>query len=167
MDTLYGKAEEMEARLKQMHETMSVTGRTRDQLQALQAQHDELLTRHEEAVVAADEHAGTAAALQVELDNASAAAQTAQQDAEMHARAADELRGMVASLQTRVGEYQAKDMEVYTRIREAMEVAEKVRAACRACPALRCVGGRERSLRSAHATCRDQSRRRQRCGGFC
>jgi hypothetical protein len=135
------KASAMETQLGDMQSTSASARDVSDQLSTLQARHSALVAQHAAAVAAGDESAATAAALQAELDGVRAIAASAQRDAAMHENASIELRDMVLSLQTRVGEYQAKDLEVYARIREAMEVAEKVLSPC---PAL---------CRSAYLAC--------------
>jgi chromosome segregation ATPase len=138
VDLFDKKASEMESQLSAMQATSTSAADTAEQLHALQARHTALVAQHAAAVANADDAAAAVTALQAELDNVLAAAASTQKEAATHEHAADDLRGMVLSLQTRVHEYQTKDVEVYTRIREAMEVAEKVCLLSPACRPLSC-----------------------------
>jgi predicted nucleic acid-binding Zn-ribbon protein len=83
----------------------------------------ELLATRSHRAALADE----AAALRAEAEAARAAAAVSEAAAATaEARAAELHRGL-AEAQARVADFQAKDVEVYTRIREAMEAAEQVR----------------------------------------
>jgi len=128
-------------------------------MRALQGRHDaaaaecDALRRSR----AADEAAAAAAAADADAARGEAAA--ARREAASLRATAAELRESLAAASARVREYQAKDVEVYGRIREAMEVAEQNKLAHDASAA------RETQLRAEVAALRERLAARGSGGG--
>lgn len=78
--------------------------------------------------------AATAAVHRTDAEAARATAAAAESAAAAAEARAAEMQEVVASLTTQVTEFRAKDADVYTRVREAMEAAEQVCHAGRSCP---------------------------------
>ncbi|KIY93026.1 hypothetical protein MNEG_14937, partial [Monoraphidium neglectum] len=114
-------------------------------------------------VAAAQEEAGKVALLQAECgrlrearDASSAAAEAARADC-------GALRGALRGVEARLAEYQRRDAEVYSRIREAMELAEEARLERDA--ALSAADGREREIATLTQRLADATRQLGEGGG--
>eukprot|EP00798_Chlamydomonas_sp_ICE-L_P013267 gene13267-19107_t len=102
---------------------------TRRALEELQRQHaaldDELAAAKQKARVALDGQA----ALQMEVNGLRERCDAISAETSAMSTDTDRLRGALSSMEARLLEYQHKDVDVYGRIKEAMEVAEEARLA--------------------------------------
>jgi chromosome segregation ATPase len=100
--------------------------RTRD-LATLQSRCFALQEQLQCEVQAAADAIATSAVLRADADSARSAAASAEKQVAAYERQVAELRQGLGGAQAQLSEYQTKDVEVYSRIREAMESSEQAR----------------------------------------
>lgn len=133
LSTLHAKTDALEASLAETNAAKASTEAFAEEVLDLRQQVDQLHVERVEALKRAEESAAAAAALRVDVETSREEAEAAMHEAVAADAAAEELRATAEGLRRTVGEYRAKETDVYASVNEAVEAAEQVLCDAEAC----------------------------------
>jgi chromosome segregation ATPase len=126
LKSLGEKVSELESKLADSVGVHAAINAKSEELDASKEQYRVLLKAHEAIKLREDEMMTTIAALRADCDTSRSAAASASKELVISNQSAVDLQAALSSMQERLDEAKSKDIQVYSRIREAMEAAEQV-----------------------------------------